>query len=316
MALAVASVSGLAASAQQDRQAQMRAASGWLATPWSETREKALEAGKPAVDPAALVRLPGSKQVYSRKQLSNTVADWWPQDHPPLPAIVAKGIGKAMPCAECHGPSGAGSAHTATLTGLPAAYIRAQVKAFRDGSRANDEMLFEASNVSDAEVQEAATYFSGLHLAQARAGIMEASRVPKTHVESWMLVPTEGGGSEPIGDRVIELPVSVERARMGDEHTRVVGYVPPGSLARGRLLASTGAGVTAACASCHGADLRGLANVPPLAGRSPTYLTRQLVQFALGRRRGDATLPMQQEVAKLSLKDMIAVAAYAASLKP
>ena len=59
-----------------------------------------------------------------------------------------------------------------------------------------------------------------------------------------------------------------------------------------------------------------MANIPPLAGRSPTYLLRQLVKFRLGHRGGPAALPMQQEVSRLSLGDMIAVAAYSASLRP
>lgn len=299
-----------------DSHAQMRAAMYWLATPWSGTQEKALESSRPQKDQKALLHLPGSSQVYSREQLAKVVPDWWPQDHPSMPAIVAVGSGKAMPCAECHAPNGVGAPHTATVQGLPAAYIVEQFKAFRDGSRANDEMKFETHNVTDAYLDQAAKYFSGMHLASARARVVETARVPKTRIESWSLVRIAGAGSEPIGDRIIELPVDPKRWALGDARTRLVAYVPPGSIARGQRLASNGAGVTTACDACHGPDLRGLANIPPLAGRSPTYLTRQLVQFALGNRHGEATLPMQQEVSHLSLKDMISVAAYAASLKP
>jgi Cytochrome c553 len=202
------------------------------------------------------------------------------------------------------------------LAGLPAAYILEQLKAFRDGSRANDEMHAEALDVSDTDLQQAVRYFSGLQLALARARVVEAARVPKTRIESWMLVPVRGAISEPIGDRVIELPLDVDQLRLGDARMRFVAYVPPGSLARGRVLASTGAGTITACTACHGADLRGMADIPPLAGRSPTYLTRQLVQFALGGRHGPAVLPMQQEVSRLTFNDMISVAAYAGSLKP
>ena len=92
--------------------------------------------------------------------------------------------------------------------------------------------------------------------------------------------------------------------------------MPPGSIARGHTLASGGVDGILACTSCHGADLRGVANVPPLAGRSPTYLTRQLVQVTLGHRQGKALQPMQQVVSHLTLKAMISAAAYAATLKP
>ena len=294
----------------------MRAAMDWLATPWSDAQEKALEAGQPPKDPKALLHLRGSTQAYRREQLAGLISDWWPQDHPPMPMIVAAGRDKGIPCAICHGPSGSGVPHTATLTGLPATYIIEQVKAFRDGSRVNDEMHFEASHVSDADVQQAAAYFSGLHLRNGRARIIEVARVPATHIESYMLVPIRGGGSESIGDRIIELPLDPEHVRMGDSHARFIAYVPPGSLARGHLLASGGTDQVIACTSCHGADLRGVANVPPLAGRSPTYLTRQLVQVALGNRQGAPVRPMQQVASRLTLKDMISVAAYAASLKP
>ncbi len=309
-------VSGRAGDAPRDAHAQMRAAMDWLATPWSDAQEKALQAHSPPRDQNAILHLPGSTRTYRRAQLAKTIPDWWPQAHPPMPTIVARGRGKGLPCAECHGPRGTGIAHTATLTGLPAGYIVEQLQAFRDGSRVNDEMHFEASNVSEADVREAAAYFSGLHLTSRRAHVVQTARVPKTHVESWMLVRTRGGGMEAIGDRVIELPLNADHVRLRDDRARFVAYVPPGSLARGRLLATSGAGKVAACVSCHGADLRGTAKIPPLAGRSPTYITRQLVQIALGNRQGLANQPMQQEISRLSLSDMISVASYAASLKP
>ena len=305
---------GPAGQVPSDSHAAMLAAMEWLATPWDDAREKALESSWPPTDGKALLHLPGSTQAYSRDQLASMVPDWWPQDHPALPPIVISGRGKATPCAECHLPSGVGMPHTASLAGLPAAYILEQLQAFRDGSRANDEMHTEALSVSDADLRQAVDYFSGLHLASARTRVVEAAQVPKTRVESWMLVPVRG--SEPLGDRVIELPLNVEHVRLGDARARFVAYVPPGSLARGHLLVSTGAGTATECNACHGADLRGVANIPPLAGRSPTYITRQLVQFALGGRHDPAALPMRQEVSQLTLGDMISVAAYAASLKP
>lgn len=316
MALAAVPTRGLTGEAPSGAHAQMHAAMDWLATPWSEAQEKALEARQPPKDQKALLHLSGSIRTYRREQLEGLAPDWWPQDHPSMPTIVAAGRDKGIPCAECHGPAGAGVPHTATLTGLPAAYIIEQVKGFRDGSRANDEMHFEASHVSDADVRQAATYFSGLRLGEGRVRIIEAARVPATHIETYMLVRTVGGGSEPIGDRIIELPLDPERVRMGDARARFIAHVPNGSVARGRLLASGGAGGIIACMSCDGADLRGVANVPPLAGRSPTYLTRQLVQVALGNRQRAPVQLMQQVASRLTFKDMISVAAYAASLNP
>jgi cytochrome c553 len=95
-----------------------------------------------------------------------------------------------------------------------------------------------------------------------------------------------------------------------------VAYVPPGSVARGRTLATEGGARFPACTSCHGADLRGVGLVPPIAGRSPTYLLRQLVAFRTGARATAAGQPMQPVVAQLELDEMIAMAAYTATLAP
>jgi cytochrome c553 len=53
-----------------------------------------------------------------------------------------------------------------------------------------------------------------------------------------------------------------------------------------------------------------------LAGRSPTYLLRQLVAFQLHTRQGERAVLMQPITSDMSMKDMIAAAAYAASLTP
>jgi hypothetical protein len=46
------------------------------------------------------------------------------------------------------------------------------------------------------------------------------------------------------------------------------------------------------------------ANIPPLAGRSPSYIVRQLILFRSGRRISPASLPMQQVAAALTVQDM------------
>jgi len=69
-------------------------------------------------------------------------------------------------------------------------------------------------------------------------------------------------------------------------------------------------------ASCHGDTLQGAGLIPPLAGRSPTYIVRQLVAFQTGARAGANAQFMLPVVGKMALSDMIDVAAYAASLDP
>jgi cytochrome c553 len=70
-----------------------------------------------------------------------------------------------------------------------------------------------------------------------------------------------------------------------------------------------GGGKTAACATCHGADLMGLGPVPGIAGRSPSYLVRQLYDMQAGNRHGEWTALMKPVVEKLTSDDMIAIAA-------
>ena len=69
------------------------------------------------------------------------------------------------------------------------------------------------------------------------------------------------------------------------------------------------------CAACHGADLRG-GEGPPLAGRSPSYLFRQLFDVASGARSGPADEKMKIEVANLDQARMRDLVAYIASLPP
>lgn len=56
--------------------------------------------------------------------------------------------------------------------------------------------------------------------------------------------------------------------------------------------------------------------VPPIAGRSPSKILRQLYAFKSGTRHSAAAPPMAPLVAQLHPADKIAVAAYAASLTP
>ena len=71
-----------------------------------------------------------------------------------------------------------------------------------------------------------------------------------------------------------------------------------------------------ACTVCHGGDLRGLGPVPPLAGRSPSYMARQLYDMQRGNRNGAWTPLMAAVTAQLGPDDLLTAAAYLASLKP
>ena len=56
--------------------------------------------------------------------------------------------------------------------------------------------------------------------------------------------------------------------------------------------------------------------MPPIAGRSPSYIARQLFDIQAGTRRGAGTDLMKIIVAKLDPDDMAAIAAYVASKFP
>jgi cytochrome c553 len=60
--------------------------------------------------------------------------------------------------------------------------------------------------------------------------------------------------------------------------------------------------------------LKGKDDAPPLAGRSPSYLARQLYDFQQGTRNGAAAPLMRPVVANLTHDDMVAITAYLASI--
>jgi cytochrome c553 len=280
----------------------------------------------PKPDPDSALHVTGSKVTYTQAALSHTSPDWFPQDHAPVPHVVAVGRKPASACAECHGINGAGAPATAILDSLPKAYIRAQLAAFRAGERGmggpatTHDMVDEARALKPHDEQQAIDYFAATPFVP-RVDVVETATVPKTHWQYFVRVPDTNGTREPIGNRIIETPVNFDDYAHADDHVRYIAYVPPGSIARGASIATHGAGSAAACESCHGAGLEGatmpgIGVVPPLAGRSPTYIARQLILFRLGRRTDPAAAPMRAEAASLTMPEMVAVAAYAASLKP
>jgi len=226
-------------------------------------------------------------------------------------------------CAYCHLPNGQGRPENAGVAGLPAAYIVQQMSDYKNGLRKSAEprmgppalMLAIGKAANDAEVKQAAEYFSSLKFRQW-IRVVETKTVPKTVVSGWMLTDAEKG-KEPIGSRIIEMPENLERTELRDSKSSFIAYVPVGSIKKGEALVKTGgAGKTIACGLCHGEDLKGLGIVPPLAGRSPSYVVRQLNDIKTGNRNGMWAQLMKGAVAKLTVEDMVAIAAYASSRQP
>ena len=279
-------------------------------------------------DDGTLHGLPGTERTFTLDQIRNRFgpADWYPGDHPDMPPIVAVGREDAAiwACALCHYPNGMGKPENAGVVGLTREYFVQQLHDFRDGLRrsANPDkantnlMIAYAQNMTDAEIEAAAQYFAAMSW-QPWIEVVETDTVPKTFRRGGLHIPIEGAeaGTEPIGRRIVESPLDP----FGTEELRnpragFIARVPPGSIAAGENLAQTGAGRTIQCAICHGEDLAGLGAVPPLRGRSPSYLARQLFDFQQGTRRGPWAPLMSAVVENLSGDDMIHLSAYLASL--
>lgn len=277
-----------------------------------------------APDDGSMRRVPDSAAGYTLTQVRDLFAapDWHPQEHPPMPQVVAAGRRPdVMACGVCHRADGSGGPENASLSGLPADYIRQQTIEFKTGQRNNaaprlatDLMIKAAKAVTDEELQESADYFASIK-PRANIAVVEADTVPKTHVRDSFLAAMEGGEKEPIGQRIIEIPENVEYFLSRDTHARFIAYVPPGSIRKGRALALS-SDPSVQCTACHGDDLKGTDVVPGIAGRSPTYMVRQLYDYKSGARKGVNVEAMLPVVENLSTEDMIALAAYTASLRP
>jgi cytochrome c553 len=268
----------------------------------------------------------GSTKAFTEKDINDATnpPDWFPDEHPPMPQLVAHGKAPVVhACDQCHLTTGRGHPESGNLAGLPAGYIQEQIAAFRDGSRKSSvagrsgNMIMFASALTDDDVKEAAQYFASIKPA-VWTKVVETATVPKSYVgEGNMRFASEGNAKEPIGRRIIEIPENEEGAKVRDPHSPFVAYVPQGSIKAGETLVTTGGGgKTIQCTICHGADLKGLGNVPGLAGRSAIYVFRQLYDIQHGTRKGTAVALMQPVVAKLTQDDMIALAAYMASRTP
>ena len=296
--------------------------------PWAYTLNVPSESGSGAApDPDEVLSLPGSSVTFRRSELRNLFnpPDWHPDNHPPMPPIVANGRAPdVFACGYCHLPNGQGRPENSSLAGQPADYIVQQMRDYRNGLRRSGEprmgppslMVTLGAAVTEAEARAAADYFASFAF-RPWIRVVEAETVPVMEVRGWMHLPVEGGGIEPLGMRIIETPEDPGRVALRDTEASFVAYVPVGSVERGEQLVTTGGGGrTVVCSVCHGPSLRGLGPVPALAGRSPSYVARQLYDLQTGTRNGAWSDLMDAAVANLAVGDIVDIAAYTASLEP
>jgi cytochrome c553 len=177
-------------------------------------------------------------------------------------------------------------------------------------------MLTIGKSANDAEVIAAAESFAALK-PKPWIRVVETAMVPKTVVAGSMLVVVEGAPKEPIGSRIIETPEDLERTELRDSASGFIAYVPMGSIKQGEaLVSSRNSTKTIRCSICHGPELKGIGNVPSLAGRCPSYIVRQMYDIQKGARNGPWTQLMKEAVAQLTIDDMVSIAAYTASRNP
>jgi cytochrome c553 len=285
----------------------------------------------PPPDPAldkTRYSLPGTDRTFLRSEIRNPFgpADWYPNDHPPMPDVVAKGRAPDVrACGLCHMPNGKGRPENSSVSGLPVAYFIQQMHDFRNDLRKSSEprkanalvMVNIAKAMTEDEIRAAAEYFAKIRWTGRYIRVVETNTVPKTHVLNGVHFVLEGAeaGTEPIGQRIIEAPEHNEHFEvLRDPRDGFVAYAPVGSIKKGEALVKTGGnGKTEVCGTCHGPDLLGLGPVPAIAGRSPSLLVRQMWDMKQGTRKGPWAPLMKAVVQKLTAEDMLNIVAYTAS---
>jgi cytochrome c553 len=292
------------------------------------TSPEAAAAAPPRSAPDTSVKhLEGSEGAFTKAQIGDRFgpADWYPGDHPAMPEIVAHGRKpQVWACSLCHYPNGKGRPENAGVAGLPVSYFIEQMRKFKDGERTSADtrkkntnlMIVYAKTMTDEEVKEAAEYYGSMKWTPW-IKVVETKTVPKTYTSVGMYLTLEGNEKEPLGNRIIETPVDVEMTEgLRNPRSGFIAYAPVGSIKKGEVLVTGNHGKSVACGVCHGADLKGLGPVPSLAGRSPSYLMRQLYDIQQGTRKGHWTELMEAAVKNLSQEDMLNISAYLASRNP
>ncbi len=295
--------------------------------PWAFVLNDPAPEGAEAPDPNEVVSVPGSDVAIRRSDINinNGPPDWHPDSHPSMPELVARGGGEGVvACGYCHLPNGQGKPENAGLAGQPVEYLVQQMEDYRNGLRKTGEprmgppafMMRIGAAATEEQARVAAEYFSSIDF-KPWIRVVETDMVPVTRFAGSIHQVVEGGGMEPIGVRVVETPEDLHRTELRDDASGFIAYVPRGAIASGANLVNTGGnGRTVECTICHGLDLRGIGPVPALAGRSPSFIARQLYDLQQGNRDGPWSDLMDRAVINLTVEDIVNIVAYTASLDP
>ncbi len=200
---------------------------------WAYPAHFTAGSGAPSTEPQ---HLPGSKATYTKAEIGNiwVVPDWYQTPTRPCrklcPTVVSR---MSIPAGIAICPTGKVAPENASVAGLSAAYIIQQMADFKSGARkgSDPEMLSVtnmeklAKSATDEDVQAAAAYFSSIKL-KPWIRVVEVEEVPKTKPAGGMMVVMDGGGNEPIGDRVIEVSENLEKTELRDPTSGFIAYVP------------------------------------------------------------------------------------------
>ena len=285
--------------------------------------------GMPRDTSGTLMRVEGSDLAFTQTEITApfSPADWFPGDHPTMPDIVAYGLEDIgmRACAICHLPNGQGLMQNAPVAGLPVDYFLRQLEEMASGARrttdlhkANGfEMAAMARTLTDEQAREIAEYYGSIPF-KPWVRVIESETVPRFIASrNGLLMKIDGNETEPLGNRLIELPEDTYNTNnLRNPRSGMVAYAPLGSLEKGKDIVETGGENSVACGICHGADQRGSPIGPPIAGRQPSYIGRQLYDFQTGSRNGAMAPLMTATVQNLTADDLIAISAYIASLPP
>lgn len=198
------------------------------------------------------------------------------------PAVAAAQAGSAVAqsCQACHGPAGEGMAQMGSprLAGLGSSYLRRQLDAFADGTRANPLMMPIAKALSPADRTAVADYFAAARLPSAGPASAPSSASASASA------PAAGLPSQPSAGAIL-----ATRGRWPDQ-------LP-------------------ACEQCHGPGGSGAGpDFPALTGQSAAYLASQLSAWKAGTRPPGPLNLMAVVAKKLSDADIRSVSEHFAAL--
>ena len=293
----------------------------WAYTPPPPAGSPPAPSALPA-DDNAVVRIAGTERTKTRGELRGVkeIPDWYPDDrHGQMPAIVRSGRDPVRACGFCHLADGSGRPENAPVSAYHPTYFLQQMEDFKNGLRRSadprkantNNMIGFAKAATPEELRAAAEYFAAQPYPR-RIKVVESKTAPKVRLQGGMhmaIPAADGGGMEPLRDEIVEVPDDNLRAEARDTRMGWTAYVPPGTVNKGKQLAAK-----YQCSFCHGANLEGVGPVPPLAGRSPSYTMRQLFDMKTGTRRGPWSELMKPLVSTMSVQDMMALAAFTASV--